>query len=102
IGIYRADQLQIVQALGGEEIPAERDNQQNSEQDKDPVACIHKHFLQTRAFLTLGMGISARTRLARFAPLARSTKSALPRNCTAALRRHSIAVFSSGSKDSVS
>ncbi len=46
IGIHRADKLQIVGAFGGEEIPAERDDEQQSENDEDPVARIHRAFLR--------------------------------------------------------
>ena len=38
IGINGADQLQIARALGGKEIPAERNDKQNPEQDEDPIA----------------------------------------------------------------
>ena len=47
VGIYRADQLQIIRMPGGKEVPAEGDDEQDSEDDKDSIARVHKHFLQT-------------------------------------------------------
>src|SRR5713226_2677956 len=70
VGIDGADQLQIRGAIGGEEVPAEGDDKQDTQDDKDTIACVHRNFLPARAWrsLGLGMGISARTRLTSRAP----------------------------------
>ena len=80
IGIYRADELQIVRALGREEIPAERDDERIPSRIKTRLRAFIRTFskLEPSGF---GHGHIGQDALGQPRAVSAVNEQALPRNC---------------------